>query len=166
MLQGFIAHSCTSYLARSLFSLAFGAIIIGASQAQDPGIYLDIGYQAIDLDGDDEFLPATYDAKLGAISGHAGYRISSFLAIEGEFALGVDGDKDIATYDPAINFIAPPPIIDLKQDFLIGASVRLQHDLGENFTGFVKGGIAHSEFKLTRTSFQISQILSRSLAKL
>jgi hypothetical protein len=47
------------------------------------------GYRTFEAD----YGPAGEDLSLGAITGRAGYEFNSFVAVEGEFAVGVDDDS-------------------------------------------------------------------------
>jgi len=137
---------------RFLVGLGLTFCLFAPAQAQDEKWYGDVGFQFSDLNGIGEFLDASYDAKLGTIGGHIGYKIAPMIAIEGEIGIGGQDDKDIATYDPLIDFIAPPPVFDIKQAYNLGLFARLQHDFGEDVTVFARGGMANSKFDLTQTS--------------
>jgi len=137
-----------------IFPLFISSIAFtGTAQAQDEyKWHADIGFQITDIDAEAEILPATYEGALGAINGHVGYNFSPVLGIEGELGVGGKQAKDIAEYDPQINFLVPPPVVDLKQNYLLGMSGRVQFELADDLVLFAKGGVAHSEFKLTQTA--------------
>lgn len=140
-------------IAGFLMSYAAVAALASPAHADDgPKWHADIGVQLSEFDGEDEDLPAIYDGTLGAINGHVGYNFSKFIGVEAEFGLGIREEEDIATYDPRINFFVPPPVVDLKQSYLVGLSGRLQYEVVDDLVLFAKGGFAHSKFKRTQTS--------------
>jgi len=140
-------------IGKTIICLGMACGFFQSASADEKNWYVDLGYQYSDLSGTADEILATYDAKLGAIVGHIGYTLSPNFAVEGEFGLGVKEAKDVATFDPSINSLVPFPIFDLKQNYLVGLSVRLQQNIDENVLVFVKGGIAYSEYELTSTAF-------------
>jgi len=134
----------------SLVWLGFGFVDLTFAEEND--WHLDLGVQVADLEGRQDELSLDYDATIVLVSGHIGYRVLSFFSIEGEFGFGLDGEEDIGTFDPTLNFFAPPPVFDIKQSYIIGLSGRLQHDFGDDLFVFAKGGVLQSEYELQSRS--------------
>jgi len=139
------------------FVLFLGVVsaVFQPGHAEDNDWYLDAGFQYSDFEGASEIFPATFDAELGALSGHIGYRLLSWVSVEGEFGFGIQGDEDIQTYDPNIDFLLPPPTFDVQQTYIAGLSARVQHGLGDHFLVFAKAGIAHTRFEFTQANFTL-----------
>lgn len=133
--------------------IILAAIVCGIASAEEEyKWHADIGLQLSDIGGGNEDLMSTYDGLLFTANGHVGYNLSPIVGIEAEFGLSGLQEDDIATYDPQTNFLVPPLVVDLKQNYILGLSGRLQFEVTDRLLIFAKGGVAHSKFTLTEAT--------------
>jgi outer membrane immunogenic protein len=85
------------FLAVSALGL-FAAVPAFAQESPQTGVYLNLGYNHVfaDVDDDDDLFDDD-DTSLGAIQGRLGYRFHPNFAVEGEAATGIkSGDLEVA----------------------------------------------------------------------
>ncbi len=144
---------------RKLFLLtaALGVSTFGAmtAQADDEGLYVNIGATLLNADLDSSG-DAAVDALLGdsltftAVTGRAGYRLTDYLAVEGEVGIGLGGEdlNDTVTVqgiDVAVNG-------DVKVDAYYAAFARGILPVSEDFDIFARVGYGQAELGVDITA--------------
>lgn len=108
---------------RTILIATAAAVIAATAQAQDTGLYLEGGYQYLDIQ------PGGADSGVdtNGIAARAGVKLNRYFSVEGELATGIqDGDFDYNTDEDAFNF-------DDNNDGDLADVISASGDLGLNY---------------------------------
>ncbi|MEX1252203.1 MAG: porin family protein [Hyphomonas sp.] len=134
---------------RSILLATAAAGLAASAQAQDTGLYLEGGYQYLDVKPDG----AESGVDTNAIAVRAGWKFNPNFSIETELATGIeDGDFDFNTDEDEFNFddnndgdlgdvIAASG--DLGLNYLVGAYGKVNLPLTERLGAYARAGYAY-----------------------
>lgn len=122
------------------------------------GAYATVGITQVTADLDLSDLSASgttidlgqQDAKVNMLTGRLGYRIASFLAIEGEAGLGLGGDsfqQTVPVAVPGAGTVNVDADVDLDINNYGGIFARGILPLGDQFEVFARGGYGFAKAK-------------------
>ena len=99
-----------------------------AAQAQDSGIYVNVGVDAVEFDA-------------FAITGRVGYEFNQFFSVEGQGSFGVidDSDDELGA--------------DVSADYSLGGFARASYPIGDQFSVFARGGYHFSQLGIDVDGF-------------
>lgn len=106
-------------------ALALASIMAAPAMAQ--GFYVDGGYSFVSIDSDGG------DIDIGAVSARAGYDFTEYFSLEGEAAIGTQ-DEEIGNIDVSLNY-------------LVGAYLKAQYPLSDNFNVYGRLGVVNAEIE-------------------
>ena len=141
-----------------LLTAALGISTLGAMTAQagdNEGLYVNIGASLLNADLDASGDPAV-DALLGdslnftAVTGRAGYRLTDFLAIEGEVGIGLSGED----FNDTVSVQGIDVSVDgeVKVDAYYAAFARGILPVSEDFDIFARIGYGQAEIGVDLTA--------------
>ncbi len=122
--------------ALAMTTALMAAATVPAAGAMAQGFYADGGYTFIGIDVEDG--GDSFDADLGAISGHFGYDINQYLAVEGEGAIGVD-DEEVSGGGISV---------DLGLNYLVGAYGKAKYPVTDALSLYARAGVVNAELEL------------------
>ena len=132
--------------------------IAGAAYAQDSGLYLEGGYQYLDIEPDG----ADDGVDTDAIGVRLGYRFNQTFSIEGELASGIDdGEFDYNVDEDSFDLddnndgdfndlIAASG--DIGLNYLVGLYGKAEVPLTERLGAYARGGYAYVDLDATVTT--------------
>ncbi|MEM7767737.1 MAG: porin family protein [Pseudomonadota bacterium] len=121
--------------ALAMTSALVAVAALPAMGAHAQGFYVDGGYTFIGIDVEDA--GTSFDADIGAITGHAGFDINEFLAVEGEVGVGVDDEEVSAAGIDA----------ELGLNYLVGAYGKAQYPVSETISLYARAGVVNAELE-------------------
>ncbi len=134
---------------RSILLASAAAGLVASAHAQDAGLYLEGGYQYLDVKPDG----AESGVDTNGIAARAGWKFNPNFSIETELATGIeDGDFDFNTDEDQFNFddnndgdlsdvIAASG--DLGLNYLVGAYGKVNLPLTERLDAYARAGYAY-----------------------
>ncbi len=134
---------------RSILLATAAASLASAAYAQDTGLYVEGGYQYLDVKPDG----AESGVDTNGIAARAGWKFNPNFSIEAELATGIeDGDFDFNTDEDEFNFddnndgdlsdvIAASG--DLGLNYLVGAYGKVSLPLTERLGAYARAGYAY-----------------------
>jgi opacity protein-like surface antigen len=127
------------------------------SAPDEPGLYLEGGASYLEFDGENGV-----DAEVSALTGRAGMRFNSWLALEGDASFGIeDGDfafsggeddfdlDDNSDGDVADVINAPG---DFGMDYMLGGFLRATAPISDRFSIYGRAGYSFVEVESTVTT--------------
>ena len=123
---------------KRVLALAAAASMV-TSPALAQGFYVDGGYTFLGIDVEDG--GTSLDVDLGAITGHAGYDINEYLAVEGEAGFGVQDEEASGGGISA----------ELSLNYLVGAYGKAKYPLQDNIDLYARAGLVNAELEATVT---------------
>ena len=141
---------------RSILLATAAAGLATAAHAQDTGLYLEGGYQYLDVKPDG----AESGVDTNGIAARAGWKFNPNFSIETELATGIeDGDFDFNTDEDEFNFddnndgdlsdvIAASG--DLGLNYLVGAYGKVNLPLTERLDAYARAGYAYIDLDASR----------------
>jgi outer membrane immunogenic protein len=134
---------------RSLLAAAAAAGLAATAQAQDYGLYIEGGYQYLDIEPDG----AETSVDTDAIAARAGWKFNPNFSIEAELATGIDDgefdfnvDEDEFDFDDNNDGDLSDVIAvtgDLGLNYLVGAYGKLSLPVTDQFDIYARGGYAY-----------------------
>ena len=109
--------------------IVLAALFSVSAPALAKGLYADAGYTFISIDVEDE------SADLGALSGHVGYNINDWFAVEGEGLVGVEDETvSVGGFNASAGL-----------NYLVGAYAKGQYPVRDNINLHARVGLVYAE---------------------
>jgi outer membrane immunogenic protein len=132
--------------------------LVATAHAQDTGLYLEGGYQYLDIQPDG----AESGVDTNGIAARAGVKFNPYFSIESELATGIqDGDFDFNTDEDEFNFDDNndgdlADVIsasgDLGLNYLVGIYGKAELPLTERFAAYARAGYAYVDLDASLTT--------------